>query len=117
MTRDEINALCASLPQSTHVIQWGNSDVWKVGGKLFAVVGWNDGDVAVTFKVTPIAFEILPETPGIRPAPYMASRGLKWLQDTRSPGMSDDELKKHITYSYEMALAAMTKKKRTEMGL
>ncbi|SMX36908.1 MmcQ/YjbR family DNA-binding protein [Octadecabacter ascidiaceicola] len=117
MTRDDIMAFCASLPQSTHVVQWGNSDVWKVGGKLFAVLGWNDGETAVTFKVTPIAFEVLPETPGIRPAPYLASRGMKWLQDTRSPGLSDTELQNHIAYSYEMAIAALTKKKRAELGL
>ena len=117
MTRDDINAFCASLPHSTHVVQWGNSDVWKVGGKLFAVLGWNKGDTAVTFKVTPLAFEILPDTPGIRPAPYLASRGMKWLQDTRTPGLSDEELRNHITYSYEMAIDALTKKTRAELGL
>ncbi|AKS45225.1 Predicted DNA-binding protein, MmcQ/YjbR family [Octadecabacter temperatus] len=117
MTRDDIMAFCATLPRSTHVVQWGNSDVWKVGGKLFAVLGWNDGETAVTFKVTPIAFEVLPEMEGIRPAPYLASRGMKWLQDTRTPGLSDIELQNHITYSYEMAIDALTKKKRAELGL
>ncbi|MBU2991929.1 MmcQ/YjbR family DNA-binding protein [Octadecabacter sp. 1_MG-2023] len=117
MNREAINAFCASLPQATHVVQWGNSDVWKVGGKLFAVLGWNNGDTAVTFKVSPIAFEVLPDMQGIRPAPYLASRGMKWLQDTRDPGLSDVELQNHITYSHEMAVAALTKKKRTELGL
>jgi len=27
MTRDEFNAFCAALPQTTHVVQWGNADV------------------------------------------------------------------------------------------
>ncbi|MCF2906436.1 MmcQ/YjbR family DNA-binding protein [Octadecabacter sp. CECT 8868] len=117
MNREDINAFCASLPQATHVVQWGNSDVWKVGGKLFAVLGWNNGETAVTFKVSPIAFEVLPDMQGIRPAPYLASRGMKWLQDTRDPGLSDAELQNHITYSHEMAVAALTKKKRAELGL
>lgn len=117
MNRDQINTFCASLPHATHVVQWGNSDVWKVGGKLFAVVGWNAGDVAVTFKAAPIAFEILTDLDGVRPAPYLASRGMKWLQDTRSPGLSDAELQNHITYSHEMAVASLTKKKRAELGL
>ena len=116
-TRDHINSFCATLPHATHVVQWGNSDVWKVGGKLFAVIGWHDGKVAVTFKVSPIAFEVLPEMQGIRPAPYLASRGMKWLQDTRSPGLSDAELRNHIEYSHEMAVAALTKKKRAELNL
>ena len=37
MTRDEYNAFCASLPATTHVVQWGGADVWKVGGKVFAI--------------------------------------------------------------------------------
>ena len=117
MTRDEINAFCGSLPHANHVIQWGNSDVWKVGGKLFAVCGWHKGGTAVTFKASPIAFEVLQDMQGVNPAPYLASRGMKWLQDTREPGLSEAELKNHITYSYEMAVAALTKKKRAELGL
>jgi predicted DNA-binding protein (MmcQ/YjbR family) len=117
LTHDDINAFCATLPLATHVVQWGNSDVWKVGGKLFAVCGWNGGKPAVTFKASPIAFEVLPDMDGIRPAPYFASRGMKWLQDTRDPGLSGDELKTHITHSHAMATAALTKKKRAELGL
>ncbi|WP_044044470.1 MmcQ/YjbR family DNA-binding protein [Octadecabacter antarcticus] len=117
MTRADINAFCATLPHASHVVQWGSSDVWKVGGKLFAACGWHDGEPAVTFKVYPIAFEVLPDMDGIRPAPYLASRGMKWLQDTRDPGLSDVELKNHITYSHEMAVASLTKKKRAELGL
>ena len=46
MTRDEFNAFCGGLPAATHVVQWGGSDVWKVGGKMFAVCGWAEGEVA-----------------------------------------------------------------------
>ena len=117
MTRDEFNAFCASLPQSTHVVQWGNSDVWKVGGKVYAISGWNDGKDAFTFKVSDMAFEILPDMQGVRPAPYMASRGLKWVQHYAEPGLSDTELRNHIGYSYDMIIAKLTKKKRAELGL
>ena len=99
------------------MVQWGNSDVWKVGGKLFAVCGWNNGADAITFKVTDIAFEILPEMEGIRPAPYLASRGMKWLQHYAQPGLSDLELQNHIGYSYDMVVAKLTKKLRLELGL
>ena len=33
MTYEEFNAFCGSLPATTHVVQWGGADVWKVGGK------------------------------------------------------------------------------------
>ena len=117
MTRDELMAFCAGLPQTTHVVQWGNSDVYKVGGKLFAVVGMGDGGNTVTFKATEMGFEILSDSPGLRPAPYMASRGLKWIQHYGEPGLSDHSLRAHILASYEMAIGALTKKKRAELGL
>ena len=117
MTRDEYNAFCASLPATNHVIQWGNSDVWKVGTKLFAVCGWNDGKDAFTFKVSDIAWEILPDMPGLRPAPYLASRGMKWIQHYEAPGLSDAELKAHIEASYDMAKSKLTKKQRAELGI
>lgn len=117
MTRDEFNAFCGSLKHATHVVQWGNSDVWKVGGKLFAVCGWNDGKDAFTFKASDIAYEVLGDQPGIRPAPYLASRGMKWLQVYDDPGLSDEELKNHIVLSYDMVVAKLTKKLRADLGL
>ena len=117
MTRDEFNAFCGSLKHATHVVQWGNSDVWKVGGKLFAVCGWNDGKDAFTFKASDIAYEVLGDQPGIRPAPYLASRGMKWLQVHDDPGLSDEELKNHIILSYDMVVAKLTKKLRADLGL
>ena len=117
MTRDEFNDFCKSLKATTHVVQWGNSDVWKVGGKVFAICGWADEVDAFTFKTSDIAFEVLQDQPGIRPAPYLASRGFKWLQHYAEPGLSDDELKAHITLSYEMIAKALTRKKRAELGV
>ncbi|PIE13353.1 MAG: hypothetical protein CSA70_05530 [Rhodobacterales bacterium] len=116
MTRDEFNTFCAALPATTHVVQWGNSDVWKVGGKVFALCGWAEERDAFTFKCSDIAFEVLQDTPGIRPAPYLASRGMKWLQQYDLPGLSDEELKAHIRASYDMIAAKLTKKLRRELG-
>jgi predicted DNA-binding protein (MmcQ/YjbR family) len=117
VTRDEINTFCAALPAATHVVQWGNADVWKVGGKVFAICGWNKGRDAVTFKVSDLAYEILQEQPGIRPAPYLASRGMKWLQVYGEPGLSDESLREHIVASYDMIRAKLTKAKRAELGV
>ncbi len=117
MTRDEFNAYCASFAATSHVVQWGNADVWKVATKVFAVGGWADGRDAFTFKVTPLAFEVLQDQPGIRPAPYLASRGMKWLQHYDLPGLPDDELKEHIAVSYALVSAGISKKKRSELGI
>ena len=118
MTREEFNRFCAGLRATTHVVQWGGSDVWKVGGKVFALCGWGEeGQDAFTFKVTPFAFEVLSEMPGLRPAPYLASRGMKWIQQHGAPGLSDADLKEHLRVSYRLVALGLSKKKRAELGL
>ena len=117
MTRTRFNTFCGGLSAAEHVVQWGNADVWKVGGKVFAIGGWNEGQDAFTFKVTPLAYEVLRDQPGIRPAPYLASRGMTWLQVHDDPGLPDAELEAHLRASYDMALKRQTKKARIALGL
>lgn len=120
MTRDGYNAFCASLPASTHVVQWGGADVWKVGGKVFAIA-WAendaDADIAVTFKVSDIAYEVLREQPGLRPAPYLASRGMKWIQHYARPGLADPALEEQIRESHRIVSLGLTKKLQRELNL
>jgi predicted DNA-binding protein (MmcQ/YjbR family) len=111
MTRDEYDALCGSLPHATHVVQWGDATVWKIGGKVFAIGGWSGNDeFAISFKCTKTSFAILSELPGLRPAPYLASRGLLWMQRIDMRAFSDHDLKPYIRQSYAMILAALPKK-------
>ena len=79
----------ARCPRPRTWCQWGGAHVWKVGGKVFAI-GWEEnGKAAVTFKVSEVAYEMLQDQPGLRPAPYLASRGLKWIQHFAKPGLPD----------------------------
>lgn len=113
MTPKQFNAFCGSLPHATHVVQWGGANAWKIGGKLFAAMwdgeGKNDG---VTFKTSLTSYEILSTQPGLRPAPYLASRGIKWIQRYTDESMSDKELKAYLKRSYDLVLAGMPKKQR-----
>jgi len=118
MTKDDYNVFCASLAVTTHVVQWGNSEVWKVGGKVFAIAGWGDGEeFAVTFKVTPLSFDILQDQPGLRPAPYLAARGMKWIQHHALPGLDDAALRDYIKASYRLVADGLSKTKQKELGL
>jgi predicted DNA-binding protein (MmcQ/YjbR family) len=113
LTNDDYNAFCASLPATTHVVQWGGSHVWKVGGKVFAIGGWADGrEPRITFKVSDIAYEVLRDQPGLRPAPYLASRGMKWIQHHAKPGLSDEALKDYLRESHRIVALGLSKKKR-----
>ncbi len=117
MDRAEFNRFCESLPQTTHVVQWGGADVWKIGGKVFAIGGWEEDEPAFTFKTGDLAFEVLQERAGVRPAPYLASRGMKWLQQYAPDGLDDEELRDHLKLSYELVIEKLTKKKRAELGV
>ena len=118
MTYDQFNAFCRGLKATSHVVQWGGSDVWKVGGKVFAIGGWDDGGAPrFTFKVSEIAYEMLRQEPGLRPAPYLASRGMKWIQHYDAPGLPDDALRDYIRESHRIVSLGLTKKKQRELGL
>ncbi len=118
MTREEFNDFCQAMPATTHVVQWGGSDVWKVGGKVFAICGWGEGDApAFTFKTSEIGFEMLRDCPGCRPAPYLASRGFKWIQRYAKGGLDDEGLRDHLSQSYDLVVAKLTAKKRASLGV
>jgi len=118
VTYKEFNKFCGGLPATSYVMQWGNSHVWKVGGKVFAIGGWNEEHLTgITFKVSEIAYEILKDEPGLRPAPYLASRGMKWIQHYDKPGLSDEELREHLLLSYQIVASGLSRKKRRELGI
>ena len=123
MNEQEFNAFCKTMKASTYVVQWGGAHVWKVGGKVFAIGGMGNKGVtkpdmqAITFKVTPLSYDILKEQKGLRPAPYLASRGMKWIQHYDQCDLSDDDLKAYIERSYELVAAKLTKKLQAELGI
>ena len=117
MNYDAFNRFCKSLPCTTHVIQWGDSHVWKVGGKVFAVGGWGEDQPAFTFKTAREDFDILSQLPGLRPAPYLAARGMSWVQNYAKPGLPDKVLKDNISESHRIVSLGLTKKKQRELGL
>lgn len=128
MTYDQFNAFCGSFPAVTYVMQWGNSHVWKVGGKVFAVGGWekdgssnesrtNEGAPAFTFKTSEQNYGFLSEVEGYRPAPYLASRGMKWIQQISSNPELDEQLTYYLSESYRIVSLGLTKKKQKELNL
>jgi ATP-dependent Clp protease ATP-binding subunit ClpB len=93
------------------VVQWGGSDVYKVGGKVFAIVTTDaSGRIRVTFKASQTSFELLKEAPGVRPAPYLASRGLKWLQWLDETTLDREALRAYLRQSHAMAMDGLSRK-------
>lgn len=119
MTYEEFNQFCGNLTATSHVVQWGNSHVWKVAGKVFAIGGWSKGNdkPAFTFKTSDLNFEFLSLHEGYIPAPYFANRGMKWIQQVDTAGSLDEELKYYLSESYRLVALGLSKKKRLELGI
>jgi predicted DNA-binding protein (MmcQ/YjbR family) len=60
---------------------------------------------------------MLQEQPGLRPAPYLASRGMKWIQHYAAPGLNDEDLRDYIRQSHHLVAQGLSKKKQRELGL
>lgn len=121
MDIDAFNQYCRSLKGTTYVEQWGNSQVWKVGAKVFAI-GSTDkqGKLGFTFKTSEINFYFLNEKPGYRPAPYLASRGMLWIQQFDALSLEEDldeELCYYLSASYKLVASKLSKKKQKALGL
>lgn len=118
MTLDQYDAVCAALPHATQVVQWGGAHVWKIAGeKMFAFAYKAGDDIEVTFKVSPLSFEILRDEEGCRPAPYLASRGLSWIQRTNSRALDDAMLRSYLVESHRLVAAGLSLKRRKQLGL
>lgn len=124
MKLEVYNAFCKSIPNTTTVVQWGGAHVWKIGNKVFAVgsqakdIENDDPDhVCISIKVSEMAWEILQDVPGCRPAPYLASRGMKWIQRTSDATLSVEEMKTYIKQSHDIVASGLTKKLQRELGL
>ncbi len=57
MTPEAFDAAALALPGATMTVQWGADHVYKVGGKMFAVLGGG----GFSLKASEVAFEVLSE--------------------------------------------------------
>lgn len=62
-------------------------------------------------------FEVLRDLPGLRPAPYLASRGMSWIQRHGLPGLDDADLRDHLERSHQLVIEGLTRKAKRELGL
>ena len=109
MNVDEIRAYCLAFAAATENLQWGDDLCFKVGGKIFAILGLDNPRLC--FKCTPDAFAELIEREDIRPAPYVGR--YKWVMLDRLDALNAAELEDLIRQSYEMVAAKAPKSKIT----
>lgn len=100
MNTDSIRAYCRSFPHTTENLQWEDELCFKVGGKIFVMLGLDSVPQRMCFKCSPEKFAELCELEDIRPAPYVGR--YKWVMLDRLDALGETELKESIRQSYEM---------------
>jgi predicted DNA-binding protein (MmcQ/YjbR family) len=114
MDIEQMRTHCLSFPHVTEGVQWGNDLVFKIGGKMFAVIGLDAAsDHCLSFKCTPEKFAELIERDGIIPAPYVAR--YHWVALERFNALCEKELKALLRNAYDLVLEKLPKKARAEL--
>jgi predicted DNA-binding protein (MmcQ/YjbR family) len=114
MDIDWVRQYCLSLPHTTEKVQWQDDLVFKVGGKMYAVVALEPGGHWLSFKSTPEEFADLVERPGVIPAPYLARA--HWVSLETGSALPRAEIERLLGRAYDLILEKLPRKTRASLG-
>ena len=93
-------------------VLWEVDQVYKVGGRMFAVLAPGG---SFSFKAGDVAFEMLVETGVARPAPYMARA--RWVYFDDPGALPDADLERYLSAAHALIAARLPRKRQRELGL
>jgi len=101
--RDEVLTLCAGLSDAVEDYPFGDAvAVFKIGGRMFALVTLSETPGRVTLKCDPsLALELRARHPAIQPGYHMNKR--HWNTVTLDGSVDHDELREMVEHSCELA--------------
>ncbi len=105
MNTEIIREFCLKFPEASEKLQWGDELCFKVGGKIFVMLGLDNPRLCL--KCSPESFAELIEREDVRPAPYVGR--YKWVMLDRLDAVPWNELQGLIQQSYEMVAAKAPK--------
>ncbi|MDR3528529.1 MAG: MmcQ/YjbR family DNA-binding protein [Rhizomicrobium sp.] len=116
MRQAEVEKLCLSFAATSLVVQWGDHRVFKVGGKIFAILSpVGQRPQTLSFKTGGDSFHILTQLPDIKQAPYLAKS--QWVYLERLDALPSRDLKAYLIRAHALIAAGLSKKRRAELGL
>ena len=112
MTNDSIREFCMSLPLATEEVQWEEHLLFKVGGKMFAIIQL--GGHRCNFKTTPERYAELVEMTDITPSSHNMWK-YNWVTTETLTALPDAEFRGLLKKSYDMIRAGLPKKTQAEL--
>lgn len=113
MNIEWVRKYCLSLPDVTEHVQWEIDLVFKVGGKIFAVMPMEPAPVWLSFKCSAEEFAELVERQGIIPAPYLARA--MWVAMQEEGALPRSEVERLLRTARELVFAKLTKRMQAEL--
>jgi predicted DNA-binding protein (MmcQ/YjbR family) len=106
MTNESIRHHCLGLPHATEIVQWESHLLFKVGGKMFAIIDL-DGH-SCSFRSTPDGYAEFVEMADIVPASHNMWK-YHWVTLDSLMALPERELKAALTTAYEIVRASLPK--------
>jgi predicted DNA-binding protein (MmcQ/YjbR family) len=114
MDIESVRKFCLSLPRVTEDVQWKSDLLFRIGGKMFAVVALEPtSDHCMSLKCTPEKFAELTEQEGIVPAPYVAR--YHWVALERFDALPERELKELLRKAYQLIFEKLPRKAKADL--
>src|ERR1700677_3766229 len=104
-----IAAFLIKFPETTEEQPFGpNVDVYKVAGKMFAILSPDETPPSVSLKCDPtLALELREEFPAVTPGYHLNKT--HWNTVALDGSVPDHELKKMISHSYDRVVETLPK--------
>jgi predicted DNA-binding protein (MmcQ/YjbR family) len=109
MTFDQLQSLCAGMPGATASFPFGEEIlVFKVGGKMFALMNVNERPPAVNLKCDPEWSHVLRSTyAAVQPGWHMNKQ--HWNTVTLDGTVSDEAVAQMVDHSYGLVVKGLRK--------
>jgi predicted DNA-binding protein (MmcQ/YjbR family) len=113
--RDRVMAACVAMAGALEDYPFGDGvAVFKVGGRIFALVSLPDSPGSVSLKCDPdLADELRTRFTAITPGYHLNKR--HWNTVALDGSVPDDEVLEEIDHSYELVVATLTKAQRNQL--
>ena len=113
--RDRVFAACEQLPGSRETYPFGDgAAVFKVGGKMFALVPMGDGAPSISLKCDPdLALHLRDRYPAITGGYHLNKR--HWNTIALDGSVPDDEVLELIDHSYDLVVSRLPKAERAKL--
>ncbi len=115
MDSETFREYCLNKPDATESTPFGEDNlVFKVGGKMFALLSLDEVPARVNLKCNPdLALELRDRYEQVRPGYHMNKK--HWNTVELGAGIPEPELHKMIDHSYELVVSGLPRATRSKL--